>query len=52
MLENLRSPCELIVGPFFAERNSHEVIQLVTDRTCSGAHQDSSDAIDVIWLLP
>jgi hypothetical protein len=52
MLGNVRSTCELIVGPFLAERNSHEVAQLVTDRTCSGIRQDSSDVIDVIGLLP
>ncbi len=29
MLGNLRSSCELIVGPFLAEGNSHEVAQFV-----------------------
>lgn len=47
MLGNSRYSHELIVGPFLAERNSHEVAQLVTDRTCSGVRRDSIDAIDV-----
>ena len=49
MLGNVRRSCELIAGPFLAERNSHEVAQFLTDytmtdRTCSGTHQDFSDA--------